>query len=60
MVLVLKSFLFLYIKQFLIIQQISNNIFLTNSGDKNISSSVEAKLNIILDWLPHNMFKNIC
>ena len=49
MLLVLKSFLFLYIKQFLIIQQISNNIFLTNSGDKNIFSSVKSKLNIILD-----------
>lgn len=48
MLLVLKSFLFLYIKQFLIIQQSSNNIFLTNSGDKNIFSSVEAAPNIIL------------
>lgn len=49
MLLVLKSFLFLYIKQFLIIQLISNNIFLTNSGDENIFSSVKSKLNIILD-----------
>lgn len=48
MLLVLKRFLFLYIKQFLIIQQISNNIFLTNSGDEKISSSVEAAPNIIL------------